>query len=154
MSLFEIIQGGCVLLILVAGIYFARRKALAHCSACKHSTRRLRSISVRETRIIRCRISHHRLFPTKHSFVYPYLSVGIPVRIPESNWLLSADENRWCKKAWLNVSAKDHLHRGKGEETLSEKVDAYLKLQVRRHRVDIQYVTTFPLQLIMSLHRD
>ncbi|KFG80604.1 hypothetical protein MANI_028773 [Metarhizium anisopliae] len=86
-------------------------------------------VSIRKTQIIKCRISHRRLFPKKHRFAYPYLSVGIPVRSPTSNWLLSVNTASWWARGWLHVSPKDHLNRGLDGATLSENIDAYLQLQ-------------------------
>ncbi|KAK9441956.1 hypothetical protein VB005_06600 [Metarhizium brunneum] len=86
-------------------------------------------VSIHKTQIIKCRISHRRLFPKKHRFAYPYLSVGIPVRSPTSNWLLSVNTASWWARGWLHVSPKDHLNRGRDGATLSENIDAYLQLE-------------------------
>ncbi|KAI2601771.1 DUF1365-domain-containing protein [Hypoxylon sp. NC1633] len=92
-------------------------------------TRRRHQVSIHETQILKCQISHRRLFPKTHRFIYPYLSVGIPVRSPKSNWLLSVDIEVWWKRGWLQVSANDHLNRGRDGKTLSENIDSYLKAQ-------------------------
>ncbi|KAG8405299.1 hypothetical protein J3458_021961 [Metarhizium acridum] len=86
-------------------------------------------VSIHKTQIIRCNISHRRLFPKTHRFAYPYLSVGIPVRSPTSSWLLSVDTASWWQRGWLHVSPRDHLNRGRDGATLSENIDAYLQLQ-------------------------
>lgn len=88
-------------------------------------------ISIHETQILKCTISHCRLFPKKHRFAYAYLSVGIPVRSPTSNWLLSVDDVSWWQKGWFHVSPQDHLARGRHGATLSQNLDEYLKHQVR-----------------------
>ena len=87
-------------------------------------------ISIHKPQIIRCKISHHRLFPKRHNFTYSYLMVGVPVRSPSSNWLLSFDDSSQCRRGWLHVSTKDHLNRGLEGKTLSENLDAYLCQQV------------------------
>jgi hypothetical protein len=84
-------------------------------------------VSVKRTQVLRCNVSHHRIFPKHHGFTYPYLSVGIPVRSPTSTWLLSIDESSWWRRGWLHVTTKDHLHRGCNGNTLSENLDAYLE---------------------------
>jgi hypothetical protein len=95
-------------------------------------------IQLRTTQFLPCSISHCRLFPKQHKFKYPYLSVGVPVRSPSSNWLLSVDNQPWWERGWFHVSPKDHLHRGRDGATLSENIDAYLKLQVCRFGLGTQ----------------
>lgn len=87
-------------------------------------------VSIHESQILRCNISHHRLFPKVHGFTYSYLTVGIPVRSPRSNWLLSVDTAQWWKRGWLHVTAEDHLNRGGEGKSLSEHLDSYLTQQV------------------------
>ncbi|KHO01977.1 uncharacterized protein MAM_00978 [Metarhizium album ARSEF 1941] len=106
----------------------------------ERATKRRCGVSVHKTHIIRCKISHRRLFPEKHRFAYPYLSVGIPVRSPTSNWLLSVDAAPWWERGWLHVSPKDHLNRGRDGATLSENIDAYLKLQQGLNPADFPHV--------------
>lgn len=89
------------------------------------------NISIDKTQIILSKISHHRIFPVFHGFTYDYLSVGIPVRSPESNWLLSVNDwVGWWDRGWLHVFARDHLHRGREGSTLSVNLDGYLREEV------------------------
>lgn len=87
--------------------------------------------------------AHTRLFPSKHSFSYTYLMVGIPV-----GWrgirggLVSCDvpdsDSHWFWRlfsirppgAWFRVSGDDYLGRGHAEGGLREKLDIYLRTQV------------------------
>ncbi|KAI1208158.1 uncharacterized protein F4807DRAFT_431810 [Annulohypoxylon truncatum] len=98
-------------------------------SPCKSFVTKHHGVSIHETQIIKSTVSHYRLFPKKHGFLYPYLAVGVPIRSPSSNWIFSVDTTTWWKRGWLHVSAKDHLHRGSNYETLSEKLDCYLRQQ-------------------------
>ena len=85
-------------------------------------------IDIDKTQVILSSISHHRMTPVSHGFTYAYLAVGIPVRSPESNWLLSVDDSdRWWNRGWLHVFARDHLHRGRDGPKLSANLDGYLK---------------------------
>ena len=87
-------------------------------------------VEILQTQIIRCKISHSRLFPVKHQFTYSYLSVGMPVRTPNSNWLLSIDVQNWWRRGWLHVTGNDHLHRLSHETTVLDKLNHYLRQQV------------------------
>jgi hypothetical protein len=84
------------------------------------------------------RISHTRLFPKFHTFSYPYLMVGVPVRSCQSNWLLSIDSanKNWWKRGWLRVEPQDHLGRG-DEKSLDLKLDHFLQSQVSPQTVVI-----------------
>lgn len=99
----------------------------------EHLAGQRHGISIHKSQILRCYISHHRLFPKHHDFIYSYFMVGIPVRSLSSNWLLSADgrgtSTRW-RKGWLHVSAEDHLYRGSSGKTLSQKLNIYLSQEV------------------------
>jgi len=105
-----------------------RQKRHAHAQEPKDAQKH--DISIHKTQIIKSNISHYRLFPKRHGFNYSYLSVGIPVRSPISNWLISVDERKWWKRGWLHVTEKDYLHRTINDGSLSQKLDAYLKKQV------------------------
>lgn len=87
-----------------------------------------------------CTTKHVRLTPKPHSFVYSYLWVGIPVPWKgSSGGMISADD---CKQrswflsmfsltpenAWYTVNGDDYL--GRGEGTLSQKLQDYLRTQV------------------------
>ena len=76
------------------------------------------------------RISHTRLSPKLHAFAYSYLMVGIPVRSPHSNWLLSVDAANWSQRGWLQIRAQDHLDRFENEKGIGHKLDRFLESQV------------------------
>ncbi|OTA88158.1 hypothetical protein M434DRAFT_34951 [Hypoxylon sp. CO27-5] len=119
---------GCLSLSLAYGIYWIWQKH-RKCAQPEGITEDCHHICILKTQVIKCEISHYRLFPKKHRFNYSYLSIGIPVRSPSSNWFLSVDIIPWWKRGWLHVSAEDHLYRGRDGKTLSENIDAYLKTQ-------------------------
>lgn len=104
---------------------------------------RSHSVSVHKTQLLRCNISHARLFPEKHVFRHSYLAVGIPVRREQQkSWLLSVDTAAsWWQQGWLHVTTRDHLHRGCAGATLSENLDAYLRDEVCRLLKAIKVIT-------------
>jgi hypothetical protein len=119
------LAASCLIFLLVSRNKIEKRKKSKRTTGSKDA-----GISINKTQILKCHLSHHRMFPQKHAFIYPYLSIGVPVRSPSSNWLLSIDEINWWKRGWLYVSAKDHLDRGRYGDTLSTNLDAYLEQQV------------------------
>lgn len=128
----------------IRGSHIAWSCALALVSWCAWQTQRKIDIMSREgdrqeeamfltPSMIPCRTTHSRLFPTKHSFSYSYLYVGIPV-----GWrgyagsLLSADSdpsNIHRRKTWFSVAAEDYLERGVHEQGLEGKLQDYLASQ-------------------------
>ena len=83
-----------------------------------------------------CRTTHTRLAPTKHSFSYSYLYVGIPVGWTKAaGSILSADSNviqpktTWLRKTWFSVESEDYLERGHHERGLAGKLEDYLVAQ-------------------------
>lgn len=80
--------------------------------------------------------THSRLFPKKHSFVYSYLVVGIPVGwegVSGGMVSLSSSEQPWfsrLRRGWFHVDPADYLHRGDRHLGLRGKLDAYLRSQV------------------------
>lgn len=98
-------------------------------SHCNHQ----HGVTIYKTQIIPCKLSHHRRFPRQHGFIYDYLAVGIPVRNPKSNWMLSVDASSWWSRGLLHVTAMDHLHRAlaRSDRTLSKCLDAFLIERVR-----------------------
>jgi hypothetical protein len=80
--------------------------------------------------------THSRLFPKKHSFVYSYLVVGIPIGwegVSGGMVSVSSSEQSWfsrLKKGWFHVDPADYLHRGDRQLGLRGKLDAYLRTQV------------------------
>ncbi|KAI1824023.1 DUF1365-domain-containing protein [Xylaria intraflava] len=117
----------CLLLLVAASVYIPRPKLPAlsqpqsRRKACSHD------VSIHKTQMLRCKVSHYRMFPKKRGFEYSYLSAGIPVRSAKSNWLLSVDTIEWCQRGLLHVTAKDHLNRTEGRDSLSTKLDTYLR---------------------------
>lgn len=139
----------CILLILVTtGVLYILIRGMLGSSSSRHQTNsRHHGISIYKTQIIKCGISHRRLIPKDHGFAYPYLAVGIPVRSPDSNWLLSVDHKQWWERDWLHVTPKDHLNRGNSGNTLSQNLDAYLKQQVIFAETQLSPPSTKGLQL-------
>lgn len=89
-----------------------------------------------------CKTTHSRLFPKKHSFVYSYLVVGIPVGWEGiSGGLVSSYSGKqsWLSfsgRGWYHVDPADYLNRGDGQLGLRGKLDAYLKSQVRAMKIE------------------
>lgn len=89
--------------------------------------------------IFRCATSHTRVSPKKHSFVYSYLLVGVPVGWRGSvGGMLSADDER-KKSSWFSakpsspwhvVNGDDYLGRGHSVDGLRGKLRDYLRSQV------------------------
>ena len=83
-----------------------------------------------------CKTTHSRLFPKKHSFVYSYLVVGIPVGwegISGGMVSCSSSEQSWysrLRRGWFHVDPADYLHRGDRHLGLRGKLDVYLRAQV------------------------
>lgn len=86
-----------------------------------------------------CRTVHSRLFPQKHSFVYSYLTVGVPVGFKGGVGglvsIVSGNKKQgllsWLwPEAWFTVDARDYLQRGGAELGLRGKLDEYLRTQV------------------------
>ncbi|KAI1462842.1 hypothetical protein F4805DRAFT_11569 [Annulohypoxylon moriforme] len=77
-----------------------------------------------------CKTTHTRFFPKKHSFVYSYLLVGIPIGwTGAAGGMISNDQNGTGAKGWYEINAADYLERGDGHLGLRSKLDAYLKSQ-------------------------
>lgn len=117
---------------ILISLFMQSRKSNRASSARQTAASKPRStISIDKTQIILAKISHHRVSPIFHGFLYSSLSVGVPVRSPKSNWLLSIDDEAmsWWDKGWLRVFARGHLHRGRDGSTLSANLDGYLKEQ-------------------------
>ncbi|KAI7786874.1 hypothetical protein LA080_002344 [Diaporthe eres] len=79
--------------------------------------------------------THSRFFPEKHSFIYSYLVVGIPVGwegVCGGMVSLSSSEQPWfsrLRRGWFHVDPADYLHRGDRHLGLRGKLDAYLRSQ-------------------------
>ncbi|KAI0842525.1 hypothetical protein F5Y06DRAFT_306060 [Hypoxylon sp. FL0890] len=91
-----------------------------------------------------CQTTHTRLFPKKHSFVYSYLLVGIPVGwTGAAGGMISNDEHGTGASGWYKIDAADYLERGSGHLGLRGKLNAYLESQgVDASRYPYAYLVT------------
>ncbi|KAI1416109.1 hypothetical protein F5Y13DRAFT_206131 [Hypoxylon sp. FL1857] len=91
-----------------------------------------------------CQTTHTRLFPKKHSFVYSYLLVGIPVGwTGAAGGMISNDEHSTGADGWYKINAADYLERGSGHLGLRGKLNAYLESQgVDASRYPYAYLVT------------
>ncbi|KAK5294330.1 hypothetical protein LTR99_009728 [Exophiala xenobiotica] len=84
-------------------------------------------------RIFESRTTHTRLFPTKHSFSYSYLLVGVPIGWRGSaGSILSSDLSSEASRSgqkWFSVNAEDYLHRCQHSDGLRGKLQDFLKTQ-------------------------
>ncbi|KIW61254.1 hypothetical protein PV05_01399 [Exophiala xenobiotica] len=100
-------------------------------------------------RIFECLTTHTRLFPTKHSFSYSYLLVGVPIgwRGSASSILssdLSTEASRLGKK-WFSINAEDYLERCQHSGGLQGKLQDFLKTQdVSSEDYPYAYLVTAP----------
>jgi Protein of unknown function (DUF1365) len=79
--------------------------------------------------ILRCRTSHTRMFPKRHTFSYRYLQVSVPVGFNGScSRLLSVGQD--STPALFRVDARDYLIRDSKRATLEGKLEEYLESQV------------------------
>ncbi|KAK5120700.1 hypothetical protein LTR85_006058 [Meristemomyces frigidus] len=92
--------------------------------------------------LLASKTTHSRLFPRKHTFVYSYLLVGVPVGIKgRISKLLSVDTPR---HGWFSVESADFLDRGSGS-CLAEKLKKYLHTQgVTDRDYAFAYLVTAP----------
>lgn len=107
--------------------------------------------------MIPCRTTHSRLFPTKHSFSYSYLYVGIPVGwVGRAGRILSADsdlDRSRTYKTWFSVVAEDYLERGSHRLGLQGKLQDYLRSQgVPPEMYPYAYLVTAPRFLGFSFN--
>jgi hypothetical protein len=121
----------CLLSLFIGSIVHLSKRLRTRRDATR-STKRCEqhNILIEKPQLLKCSVSHRRLYPRRHGFIYSYLAVGIPVRAPRSNWLLSVNNSKWWTRGIFHVTAKDHLYRGRGGETLSENLDDYLRGEV------------------------
>ncbi|KIH94162.1 hypothetical protein SPBR_05750 [Sporothrix brasiliensis 5110] len=99
-----------------------------------------------------CITTHTRLIPKKHSFVYSYLVVGVPVGwtgvcggIISVAAAGSEEERKRHKKGWFHIDADDYLERGGGYLGLRGKLDAHLVSQgADPERYPYAYFVTAP----------
>jgi hypothetical protein len=98
-----------------------------------------------------CQTDHARFVPTKHTFSYSYLLVGVPVRWRGNHGgIISCEENTgsspWYMTvlntlsfglggtgAWWRVNGDDYLGRGQNKDGLRGKLKEYLESQVSLH---------------------
>jgi hypothetical protein len=79
--------------------------------------------------IHRCRTSHTRMFPKKHSFSYHYLQISIPIGF-RGNCGSMVSIDMPSANSWLQVRAEDYLQRDSPLKTLSDRLSAYLRSEV------------------------
>lgn len=95
--------------------------------------------------------THSRFFPNKHSFVYSYLVVGIPVGwegVSGGMVSLFSSEQPWVsrlRRGWFHIDPADYLHRGDRHLGLRGKLDAYLRTQVGSPDDDPRHLAEFQL---------
>lgn len=93
--------------------------------------------------LIPCKTTHRRLFPTKHSFSYSYLTIGVPVNFRGSvNGMIGVDEDsvpsfgglvpfaNLLSRSWYYVQSSDHLQRGQHGLSLQVKLNLFLLSEV------------------------
>lgn len=82
-----------------------------------------------------CTTTHTRFFPKRHSFVYSYLVVGVPVGWQGSSGGMvsvassAPDAAAYCglaAKGWFHIDASAYLERGKARLGLRGKMDVFL----------------------------
>lgn len=99
-----------------------------------------------------CRTTHTRMFPTKHSFSYSYLMVGVPIGWNGSNAMLSTDA-AGEQNSWFKVHSDDYLARGHHDGGLAGKLRAYLTSQnVSLDQYEFAYLITAPRFLGFSFN--
>ncbi|KIW37315.1 uncharacterized protein PV06_10365 [Exophiala oligosperma] len=111
-------------------------------------------------RIFESSTTHTRLFPTKHSFSYSYLLVGIPVgcggRPLSAGGVLSLGpprSNNGDGVPWFSIHADDYLQRGPYVGGLRGKLDEFLASQdVQPERYPFAYLVTAPRFLGFSFN--
>jgi hypothetical protein len=82
-----------------------------------------------EPLILRCRTTHSRMFPKRHSFGYRYLQVAVPVGYCcNYSSIISVGPN--SSLALFSVNAADYLIKSSTENTLEGKLTEYLESQV------------------------
>jgi len=73
-------------------------------------------------------------------FVYDYLGIGVPVKRTiemeaGGGWLVSVERGEGLggksTKGWLRVESKDHLDRCMHDQGLREKLERFLRTEVR-----------------------
>ena len=82
--------------------------------------------------IIPGQVFHIRMFPSRHTFRYPYLMVCISVRDSENRreGILVVDKKTSRMPSFLHIHSGDYLFRAANPMTLSEKVDEFLRHNV------------------------
>jgi hypothetical protein len=97
------------------------------------------STSTAHPLLIPSRITHHRFYPKKHSFSYPYLVVCIPIGVSDnaSGILFANIHGPWSwfthlfgLRALFDVCPADHLQCKQSDNGLRGKLEAYLESEV------------------------
>lgn len=84
--------------------------------------------------IFPCQTTHTRIFPKKHAFGYSYLLYGhpvIPSGVATDGRDISNGRDRSLGSWWLCVRAKDYLKRGQSSLGFYDKLQSFLREQVR-----------------------
>ncbi|KAI1325154.1 hypothetical protein F5Y16DRAFT_411631 [Xylariaceae sp. FL0255] len=91
-----------------------------------------------------CQTTHTRLFPKKHSFVYSYLMVGVPIGWSGSvGSMVSVAEAGQSFNTWYRIDPSDYLSRGNSHLGLRGKLDAFLTSQgVKPPQYPFAYLVT------------
>ena len=81
--------------------------------------------------LFKCKTIHGQISTEKHAFDYSCLLVGVLVgKKGRNGGILEAEKFTVRERAWFEVRAEDHLHRGGGDLGLLGKLEAYLNSQV------------------------
>jgi len=100
--------------------------------------------------IIPSRTSHTRLIPTKHTFDYSYLLVGVPVGWSGRAGMVAIDTD---DRALFSIKASDYLERTNATLSLREKLDRYLEDQGHcPNHFPLAYLITAPRVLGYSFN--
>ena len=95
--------------------------------------------------IFPCHTTHTRFFPSKHSFTYSYLLVGIPVGWRHTSGFLACDSAAPDSRAWSSVHNEDYLARGTHSQGLRGKLDEHLAEHgILPHELPHAYLVTAP----------
>lgn len=102
-----------------------------------------------QVRLFKCRTTHRRLFPAKHSFSYSYFMVGVPICWRNSHRNLLATNavthSQLLQKTGFTMHADDYLARGQHEQGLVGKLNDYLQTQgVSMTEYSCAYLVTAP----------
>ena len=145
----------------LACIYRAIQPCFSHAETCSHAAN-LTGVDPPGAALLQqlppmlfpCRTTHTRLVPSKHSFSYSYLYVGVPVlKTLFVDSVLSADLAAGQPSTWFSVHAEDYLARGRHVRGLKGKLDDYLRsLSLDPRDYQHAYLVTAPRFLGFSFN--